>query len=43
MIEVNSVYKRFEEQEVLKNINALFENGKTNLIIGKIGETVNTI
>lgn len=37
MIEVNSVYKRFEEQEVLKNINALFENGKTNLIIGKSG------
>lgn len=37
MIEVKSIYKSFEGQEVLKDINALFENGKTNLIIGKSG------
>lgn len=37
MIEVKSIYKSFEGQEVLKNISALFENGKTNLIIGKSG------
>ena len=37
MIEVRSIYKSFEGQEVLKNISALFENGKTNLIIGKSG------
>ena len=37
MIEVNSLYKRFEEQDVLKGINAVFKNGKTNLIIGKSG------
>lgn len=37
MIEVNSIYKSFEEQEVLKGISATFENGKTNLIIGKSG------
>ena len=37
MIEVNSIYKKFEEQEVLKGISALFDNGKTNLIIGKSG------
>lgn len=37
MIEINSIHKRFEEQEVLKGISATFENGKTNLIIGKSG------
>ena len=37
MIEVNSLYKSFEEQDVLKGINAVFKNGKTNLIIGKSG------
>lgn len=37
MIEVNSLYKSFEEQDVLKDINAVFKNGKTNLIIGKSG------
>lgn len=37
MIEVNSIYKSFEGQEVLRNISALFENGKANLIIGKSG------
>ena len=37
MIEINSIYKRFEEQTVLDDISAVFENGKTNLIIGKSG------
>lgn len=37
MIEVKSIHKSFENQEVLKGISALFENGKTNLIIGKSG------
>ena len=37
MIEVDSLYKSFEGQDVLKGINATFENGKTNLIIGKSG------
>lgn len=37
MIEVNSIHKSFEGQEVLKSISAVFENGKTNLIIGKSG------
>ena len=33
MIEISSIHKRFEDQEVLKGITATFENGKTNLII----------
>ena len=37
MIEVSSIYKRFEEQVVLNNVSAVFEDGKTNLIIGKSG------
>lgn len=37
MIEVKSIVKRFEQQEVLKGISASFENGRTNLIIGKSG------
>lgn len=37
MIEVKSISKRFDEQEVLKDISAVFENGRTNLIIGKSG------
>lgn len=37
MIEISSIHKRFEDQEVLKGITATFENGKTNLIIGKSG------
>lgn len=37
MIEVDSLYKSFEGQDVLKGINAKFDNGKTNLIIGKSG------
>lgn len=37
MIEVQHLYKRFEDREVLNDINAVFENGKTNLIIGQSG------
>ena len=37
MIEIKHLYKSFEDKEVLHDINALFENGKTNLIIGQSG------
>lgn len=37
MIEVSHIYKSFEDKEVLKDISAVFENGKTNLIIGQSG------
>ena len=37
MIEVKNLYKSFEDKDVLKDINAVFENGKTNLIIGQSG------
>ncbi|GHT63196.1 ABC transporter ATP-binding protein [Bacteroidia bacterium] len=37
MIEVRHLYKSFEEKEVLKDISAIFEKGKTNLIIGRSG------
>ena len=37
MIEVKRLYKSFEDKAVLKDINATFENGKTNLIIGQSG------
>ena len=37
MIELKSLYKSFEDKDVLIDINAQFENGKTNLIIGQSG------
>lgn len=37
MIEIKNLYKRFEDKTVLSDINAIFENGKTNLIIGQSG------
>jgi phospholipid/cholesterol/gamma-HCH transport system ATP-binding protein len=37
MIEIKHLYKSFEDKEVLHDINATFENGKTNLIIGQSG------
>lgn len=37
MIEVKDLYKSFGAKEVLKDINAVFESGKTNLIIGQSG------
>ena len=37
MIEVKHLYKSFEDKKVLKDINIVFEDGKTNLIIGQSG------
>ncbi len=37
MIEVKDLCKSFDGREVLKNINTVFEDGKTNLIIGQSG------
>lgn len=37
MIEVKNLCKSFEDKDVLIDINALFEDGKTNLIIGQSG------
>ncbi|MFN8280136.1 MAG: ATP-binding cassette domain-containing protein [Saprospiraceae bacterium] len=37
MIVTQNIHKSFGEQEVLKGIDAVFERGKTNLIIGRSG------
>lgn len=37
MIELNNVHKQFDDKEVLKGIDTVFETGKTNLIIGQSG------
>ena len=37
MIEVKNLCKSFEDKTVLTDINAVFEDGKTNLIIGQSG------
>ena len=37
MIRVDSIFKSFSDQDVLKDINIVFEPGKTNLIIGRSG------
>ena len=37
MVRVEGIYKSFGDTEVLKDINFTFEQGKTNLIIGKSG------
>ncbi|WP_455519823.1 ABC transporter ATP-binding protein [Porphyromonas sp.] len=37
MIQVKSIRKHFGEREVLKGIDATFEAGKTNLVIGRSG------
>ncbi|NLZ73751.1 MAG: ATP-binding cassette domain-containing protein, partial [Bacteroidales bacterium] len=37
MIELKNICKSFDGQMVLKDINATFEKGKTNLIIGQSG------
>ena len=42
MIELQNIRKSFVGQNVLNDISARFENGKTNLIIGKSG-AVNTV
>ena len=37
MIEVKNIDKSFDGNRVLKNVSAVFENGKTNMIIGASG------
>ena len=37
MIEIQHLYKSFDDKDVLKDINARFENGQINLIIGQSG------
>ena len=37
MIKIEGIYKSFEDLEVLKGIDFVFEPGKTNLIIGRSG------
>ena len=37
MIEIKHLFKSFETKDVLKDINAVFESGKTNLVIGQSG------
>jgi phospholipid/cholesterol/gamma-HCH transport system ATP-binding protein len=37
MIEINHLYKYFGNKEVIQDINATFQNGITNLIIGQSG------
>ena len=37
MIEIKNLYKTFDGNDVLKNISIVFEQGKTNLIIGRSG------
>lgn len=37
MIELKSLYKSFDDKDVLKGIDTVFEKGKTNLIIGQSG------
>ena len=37
MIELKNLYKSFEDKDVLIDINTVFEDGKTNLIIGQSG------
>ena len=37
MITITDIHKHFEDQKVLHGINATFEEGKTNLIIGRSG------
>lgn len=37
MIEVKNVEKSFDTNHVLKNVSAVFETGKTNMIIGQSG------
>ncbi|MDD2799602.1 MAG: ATP-binding cassette domain-containing protein [Bacteroidales bacterium] len=37
MIEVKNIFKSFDGKQILSDINAVFEAGKTNLIIGQSG------
>ncbi len=37
MIEIKNITKSFDDRVVLNDISAVFETGKTNLIIGRSG------
>lgn len=37
MIEIKNIHKSFEQKEVIKNISKVFNQGETNLIIGRSG------
>ena len=37
MITVNNIKKSFDGQQVLKDVSTVFEQGKTNMIIGQSG------
>ena len=37
MIKVEGIFKSFDDTEVLKGIDLVFESGQTNLIIGRSG------
>jgi phospholipid/cholesterol/gamma-HCH transport system ATP-binding protein len=37
MIEIKNIYKSFDQKDVLKNISKIFNQGETNLIIGRSG------
>lgn len=43
MIEIQNIYKSFGDNEVLKGIDAIFESGKVNLIIGGSGSGKSTL
>src|SRR5674476_207964 len=37
MIEIRNIYKSFDQKEVIRNISKIFNQGQTNLIIGRSG------
>ena len=43
MIEIQNIYKSFGDNDVLKGIDAIFEPGKVNLIIGGSGSGKSTL
>tara|TARA_B100000900_G_scaffold111027_1_gene92777 strand:- start:880 stop:1629 length:750 start_codon:yes stop_codon:yes gene_type:complete len=43
MIEIQNIHKKFEKNEVLKNLSFIFKEGKTNLIIGESGSGKTTL
>ena len=43
MIEIQNIHKKFDDNEVLKNISLIFNEGKTNLIIGESGSGKTTL
>ncbi len=43
MIEIKNIEKKFGNNHVLKNLNHIFESGKTNLIIGESGSGKTTL